>query len=238
MRKKLLLLDLALAVLVFVLAGQVRDKWLEARKRSDVMFRQVLKQLPPPPYSALPAIPAVTAASYSAVALKYPFSPDRNPTVVVEPPKEPPMPPLPIYYGIMTLSDGETAIMSARQGEPSQGIHFGEKVGEFTLLAVENDEVTLEWTGKTVTKKVSDLRPRADAGRAAPAGRSADTAPRAAAQPAAGSRAEAGPWDEIGPNLRACRPGDTSPAGSQKDGWRKVLVQTPMGSGCHWERAN
>ena len=236
MRKKLLLLDLALAVVVFVLAGQVRDRWLEARKRSDVMFRQTLKQLPPPPYSALPAVPGVTAAGYSAVALKYPFSPDRNPTVVVEPPKEPPMPPLPIYYGIMTLSDGETAIMSAKMGDPSLGIHFGEKVGEFTLLAVEDDVVTLEWNGKTVIKKVSELRPHGDAGRAAPVARATETAPKPVQQP--GSKVDASPWDEIGPNLRACRPGDDSPAGSQKDGWRKVMVPTPMGASCHWERGN
>ncbi len=236
MKKKLLLLDLALAVVVFVLIGQVRDRWSEARKRSDVMFGQALKQLPAPPYSPLPAVSGVTAAGYSAVALKYPFSPDRNPTVVVEPPKEPPMPPLPIFYGIMTLADGETAIMSAKMGEPSLGIHFGEKVGEFTLVAVEDDVVTLEWNGKTVIKKVSDLRPHGDAGRAAPAVRSAETTPRPVLQP--GSKVEASPWDEIGPNLRACRPGDSSPAGSQKDGWRKVMVPTPMGASCHWELGN
>jgi hypothetical protein len=234
LRKKLILLDLALAVVVFVLVGQVRDKWAEAQKRSDVMFGKALKQLPPPPYSPLPAVPAVTAAVYSAVALKYPFSPDRNPTVIVEPPKEAPMPPLPIYYGIMTLSDGETAIMSAKMGDPSLGIHFGEKVGEFTLLAVENDVVTLEWNGKTVTRKVSELRPHGDAGRAASAARATETTPKPVQQP--GSRVDASPWDEIGPNLRACRPGDTSPAGSEKDGWRKVMVPTPMGSSCHWER--
>ena len=152
MKKKLILLDLALAAIVSVLALQVRDRWFEARKRSDAMFQQALKQLPPPPYSPLPVVPGVTAAAYSAVALKYPFSADRNPTVVVEPPKEAPMPPLPVYYGIMALTDSETAIMSARSGEPSQWIHFGEKVGEFTLLAVEDDEVTLEWNGKTVTR--------------------------------------------------------------------------------------
>ena len=235
MKKKLILLDLALAAIVSVLAFQVRDRWFEARKRSDAMFQQALKQLPPPPYSPLPVVPGVTAAAYSAVALKYPFSADRNPTVVVEPPKEPPMPPLPVYYGIMNLTDGETAIMSARSGEPSQGIHFGEKVGEFTLLAVEDDEVTLEWNGKTVIRKVSELRPHADAGRAAVAARPAEAAPRAQ-QPS--GKVEAAPWGEIGPNLRACRDGDDSAAGTQKDGWKKVVIPTPMGPACHWELGN
>ena len=229
------MLDLALAAMVLVLGDQVRDRWLEARKRSDVMFRHALKQLPPPPYSALPPVLGVTAAAYSAVALKYPFSPDRNPTVIVEPPKEPPMPSLPIYYGIMTLADGETAIMSAKMGDPSQGIHFGEKVGEFTLLSVEDDVVTLGWNSKTVTKKVSELRPHGDTGAAHAAGRPAET-PRPAQ--VSGSKVEASPWDEIGPDVRACRPGDDSPAGSEEDGWRKVLVPTPMGSTCHMERVN
>jgi hypothetical protein len=234
LRKKLVLLDLALAVVVFVLVVQVRDRWAEARKRSDVMFGQALKQLPPPLYAALPAVPGVTAASYSAVALKYPFSPDRNPTVVVEPPKEPPMPPLPIYYGIMTLSDGETAIMSARSGEPSQGIHFGEKVGEFTLLAVGDDEVTLEWNGKTVIKKISDLRPRGDAGRSGPAAaKTAESTPRVA-PPAA--RGDASPGVDLSPTAKACRAGDSSPAGTEKDGWRKTVVPTPFGNRCYWEQ--
>lgn len=234
MRKKLILLDLALAAIVSLLAVQVRDKWFEERKRSDVMFQQTLKQLPPPPYTPLPAVPAVIAGAYSAVALKYPFSVDRNPTVVVEPPKEKPMPDLPVYYGIMSLKDGDTAIMSAKSGEPSQGIHFGEKVGEFTLLAVEDDEVTLEWNGKTLTKKVSELRPHVDLGKAVVA-RSTETAPRAA-QPT--GKVDASPWDEIGPNMRACRKGDDSPAGTQKDGWKKVVFPTPMGNACHWELGN
>jgi len=234
LKKKLIVLDLVLAAIVFVLGVQARDRWLEARKRSEVMFSQALKPLPPPPYSPLPGVPAVTAAAYSAVALKDPFSADRNPTVVVEPPKEPPMPPLPIYYGIMSLSDGDTAIMSARSGEPSQGIHFGEKVGEFTLLAVEDDNVTLQWNGKTVTKKVTELRPPAETSRAA--SRSAEASPSKTQQPLA--PADASPSDDIGGGARACRKGDDSPAGTLKDGWKKVLIMTPMGNGCHWERAN
>ncbi len=233
MKKKLLLLDLALAATVVVLAMQVRDKWLEAQKRSEVMFHQKLKSFPPPPHSPLPEVPSVTAASYSAVAMKYLFSADRNPTVIVEPPKEKPMPPLPVYYGMMSLSDGATVIMSAKQGEPSQGIHFGEKVGEFTLVDVEDDQVTLEWNNKTVTKKISELRPQV--GMTQAAAKTSDT-PRPAAQPQPAARVEAGPWQEVGPGLRACRPGDASPAGTTKDGWKKVLVVTPMGNACHWEQ--
>ena len=234
LKNKLLLLDLVLAVLVAGLAAQVRDRWLKAQQRSEVMLHQTLKPVPQPPYSALPAVRSVTAASYSAVAMKYPFSPDRNPTVAVEPPKEAPMPELPVYYGMMTLPDGETAIMSAKPGEPSEGIHFGEQVGEFTLLDIQDDEVTLEWNGKTVTKPLSALKPRQPAAHVAAARAVSESAQPKMQQTSA--HVDAKPWDDIGPNLKACRPGDESPAGTESDGWRKVVVRTPMGDNCHWEK--
>jgi hypothetical protein len=233
-KKKLILLDVALAAIVTVLAMQARSAWFGAEKRSEAMFRQALKPTPPPPLSSLPPVPNVTAAVYSAVAMKYPFSADRNPTVVVEPPKEKPMPELPVFYGIMTLPDGDTAIMSVKSGEPSKGIHYGEKVGEFTLVDVGDDEVILEWNGKTVTKAFAELRPRTDTGRGA---RMADATPRSQPQPQAQpvAHADASPDVEVGPGLRACRTGDDSPSGTHKDNWKKVVNATPFGDMCHWE---
>jgi hypothetical protein len=175
------------------------------------------------------------------VALKDLFSADRNPTVIVDPPKEKPMPELPVYYGIMSLTEGATAIMSAKASEPSQGVHFGEKIGEFTLVTVDDDEVTLEWEGKTVTKKISELRPRPDAGAGArvAAARPAPAGPVARAQPPVPqAKGESGPGYEFTPGMAACRPGDPTPNGTVKDGWKKVPVMTPMGSGCHWEKVN
>jgi hypothetical protein len=62
------------------------------------------------------------------------------------------------------------------------------------------------------------------------------TAPQKPAhQPAA--QVEAGPGGDLGGGYRACRNGDNSPAGTVKDGWKKVLVPTPMGDSCHWEKA-
>jgi hypothetical protein len=234
LRKKLLLLDLALVAVVAVLAAQVRDRWTEARKRTEAMFSRPLKQFAPPPYAALPVVRPITAAAYSEVAMKYLFSADRDPTVIVEPPKEKPMPDLPVYYGIMNLNDGITAIMSPKADQPSQGIRFGEKVGEFTLVSIDGDEVTLEWDGKTVTKNVSELRPRPDAARAVPVRAASTPQTPQPQQPAA--HVEARPGGDLGGGFRACLPGDSSPAGTQAEGWRKVLIPTPMGNACHWER--
>lgn len=41
---------------------------------------------------------------------------------------------------------------------------------------------------------------------------------------------------EMGGGFRACAPGDTSPAGTTLNGYRKVQGQTLMGSSCHWEQ--
>ena len=71
---------------------------------------------------------------------------------------------------------------------------------------------------------------RAEASRAAVSGSPGAQQPQA--------QVEASPGDDIGGGVRACRKGDDSPAGTQKDGWKKVLLSTPMGSTCRWERAN
>ena len=237
MTKKLLLLDLVLAALVAVLATGVRDKWLDARKREQVRLGVRLKQLPPPPYSPLPVAQPLTAAAYAEIVEKHLFSADRNPTVIVDVTPPPPMPELPTFYGVMNLGDGTLAIMSAKPGQSPREVRLGEKVGEFTLLAANRDEVVLEWDGKKITKKPSELVPKtsgpnaaAEAPAAADNSRSAPAAPKPVA-------AQSGPGADIGAGYRACGLGDTTPAGTVQDGMKKVVVITPFGPSCHWEAA-
>src|SRR5205085_1058789 len=65
----------------------------------------------------------------------------------------------------------------------------------------------------------------------------------ARAQPAAEpGRAEApkrgayGPGADAGSGYRSCVPGDTTPAGTVKDGYRKFEAATPFGRTCRWEK--
>ena len=44
-----------------------------------------------------------------------------------------------------------------------------------------------------------------------------------------------GPGIELGQGSRACVPGDTTPPGTVKDGFRKVVNKTPFGNSCRWE---
>jgi hypothetical protein len=98
-------------------------------------------------------------------------------------------------------------------------------------VAVNNEELVLEWEGKTITKKVDEIFDRTTA--AAPAPAPAAGAPAPVAPPVA--TAAAAPGGELNGGVKACQPGDTSPAGTVADGMRKVIKPTPFGSKCYWE---
>jgi hypothetical protein len=247
LRKKLLLLDLVLVALAALAATQLREKWLDARKREQVVLGQKLKQLPPPPYPPLAAVQPATAVAYTDVAEKDLFAGDRNPTVVREvappPPPPKPMPALPVFYGAMNLGDGPLAMMSAKPGETQREVRYGEKIGEFVLVALNRENIVLEWDGKKISKKTSELSPKetaqntaaASAGRAVADNAGAASTQNAGGRPVAAAAAAAAPGAETSPGTRACVPGDNSPNGTVKDGWRKISVKTPFGTMCRWE---
>jgi hypothetical protein len=43
------------------------------------------------------------------------------------------------------------------------------------------------------------------------------------------------PGGDLSAGVKACQPGDSSPAGTVADGMRKVIMPTPFGSKCYWE---
>lgn len=235
MKRKLVLLNAVLLVLAAAAAWQLRARWLEGRAQERQMLRQPLKL--PPPRAEIPVQPPppATAAAYGEVAQKTLFSPDRNPNVVIEvtPPK--PVPPFPVAYGVMDLGHGPTVILSEKPGAPSRGYSLGAKVGEFTLVSLENDEVVFDWEGTQFRKNLRELKP-------APGSQAAAPAPVAALPAAAPVRAQvvspsadAGPGVELTAELKACVAGDSSPAGTVREGYRKVVTATPFGQACRWE---
>src|SRR5713226_56381 len=148
-----MVLDLALLAGIVAAVWQLRQDWLNARLREQGMAHHGVTAAPPVSISH-PSLEPVIATSYAEIAQKMLFSKDRNPEVVVEvvPPAPKPMPPLPLLYGVMNLVDGTTVIMSEKSGATHQGVRPGDKVGQFTLVAVNNQEITLEWDGKTLIK--------------------------------------------------------------------------------------
>jgi len=239
---KLWALNLVLLLAVGAATWRLREDWKGARLREQALLHQTVKPpLPPPVIFTRPAQP-VAAISYADIVQKMLFSKDRNPTVVIPvapPPPPKPMPPLPVLYGVMNLLDGTTAIMSEKTGAKHRGVRLGDKVGEFTLVALTRDEITLEWEGKEITKSLDEMidrsglasgPPEAATQRATAGAASAPAPPQPAPQP----RGDAAPGVDLGNGKRSCNQGDTSPAGTQSGGFRKTKYPTPFGDACQW----
>lgn len=182
MNRRIVLLNLALVGLAGLLVWMLRAHWLEAQARERAMLQ---RKVPPKPVLAPPAPPAVKAsapADYIDVASKMLFSKDRNPTVVVEAPKpapEPVMPALPNYHGQMAI-DEPVILLSAGNGA-QRSYHAGDHLGDFTLVSFDEDNITFDWKGKTVERKLEALRPKQTVAQASPA---APSAPASTAAPA------------------------------------------------------
>ena len=132
---------------------------------------------------------------------------------------------------MIDLGDGPIAILSEGAKGPHRDYQPGDQVGAFKLVDVNRDELTLEWDGKTITKKLDEILDRS-----APApGPAAASAPTPVAPPPPPPKAAAAPGGDLSPGIKACVPGDTSPAGTVVDGMRKVIKGSPFGARCYWE---
>ena len=162
MNRRLVLLNLALLALAGALVWTLRSNWIQstARQRAVLQRKVAARAVLPPP--ALPAVKAVAPAEYIDVAGKMLFSKDRNPTVVVEPPKpapEPVMPALPSYHGQMAFAE-PVILLSASATAAQRGYHAGDQIGDFKLVSFDEDRVVFEWKGKNVERKPEQLRPK------------------------------------------------------------------------------
>ena len=174
MNRRIVLLNLTLLAAVGALGWVLRINWLDAQARERAVLR---RQVAPKAVLAPPSLPGVQAsapAEYIDVANKMLFSKDRNPIVEVEPPKpapEPGMPALPSYSGQMSI--GEPVIFLSVAKDVQHSYHAGDQVGDFKLVSFDQDHIALDWNGKSVDRKLEDLRLRqvlAQAGAVAGAG--------------------------------------------------------------------
>ncbi len=258
MNRRLVLLNLALLGLTAVLVWMLRTNWFGAQARERaVLDRQVEpKKLLAPP--SPPLAKPVSPAEYLEVAGKMLFSKDRNPTVVLEvpPPKpEPPMPALPSYHGQMAI--GEPVAFLSTPAGAQRSYHAGETIGDFKLISFDRETIEFEWHGKSVQRKVEELRPKEAAQAAAPqkpaaaaaapssGGNSGPVKPVTALGGSSGSTPGAktdntnddsimGPVQSDG--TRSCVSSDTSPANTVQSGFRKNVIMTVVGAICSWEQ--
>lgn len=245
MKKQLLVLNLVLIALASAAAWKFRQEWLRDRARSvSVLGKSEVASAAVPPLVQLPAPQPVTAASYEDIAQKMLFSRDRNPDVEIEekaapPPK--PMPKLPTFYGVLAIGDSVTAILSEKVGARQRGFRPGESVGEFKLVSANANDIVFSWEGQEIRKKVDDLIDRTAQ---QPVPNAPGMPPASPSTPASLSLGQtsnlsakdlAAPGASMGGAMRACQPGDDSPAGAVVDGMKKVSEDSPFGKKCWWE---
>ncbi len=252
MNRKLILLNVVLLALAGWLFWMLRMKWVELHKHEHTVLalspRVRQRMLPPSP---IPVFKPMAAADYNEVAQKMLFAKDRNPNVIVDPPPPPPpapppppMPPLPAYYGSMTWGD-PVVFLKLPKGEQKK-YHVGDKVGPFQLVSFDRDKVVFDWNGKMVERKPEDLKEKEAApSEAVPS----PPQPAAPANAQSGARSLSGPTvdepkvseklgKDNGGGIRMCVAGDTSPAGTVIDGYKKKITTNMFGATCMWEQMN
>jgi hypothetical protein len=243
MKRSILFLNLLLLAALVAGSMELRRRWLEARSREAALL--AVRPVPPATAQPTPAPPPgkLQSAQYFEVAERFLFSRDRNPNVVIEPKPKPPekvMPNFPSVHGVLDVGMGPTVYMSmSGEKDKQQGYRPGDKVGEFTLRAATQKEVTFEWEAKSITKTIDELRPKL-----------AEAAPQANTQrmnsnvnnnppPAPPQRppenVRPAPGADIGGGRKGCIAGDTSPAGTVVDGYKKVSYAYAFGPICYWE---
>lgn len=261
MKPRLLVLNVALLAGLAASIWFGYGQWKETQEARRRVLEAKVAHVNAPQLPGAPKPPAPDAIRYVDVATKDLFSKDRNPTVIIEQTAEEKpkvMPSLPVIYGVLGLPSGTKALMAERAGLSSKPVHAGDTIGEFRIAALDPRNVTLVWEGKEIRKAVDDLMDRNSRGDGPAAAANGPGAPppgammnpqmnQPGAQPQPGNppppppQAASGPFGvEIGAaghSERACRPGDTAPAGTVADGYRKVLTSTPFGTTCRWVQA-
>jgi hypothetical protein len=239
LKRKLIFLNLALVALIGAACWQLRVQWIAAHQHEkEVLGGGKLKPAAALGYVPPSVPPPVVAAQYLDVATKDLFSKDRNPNVIVDPqpppPPPPPMPALPIVKGLMNFG-GVTAIMSEAGKAGQKEYKPGDQIGQFKLVAINSQEIVLEWNGQEVRRNVEELFDRSIPEPAAAA--SGPSAPTAPAPSKPNIKVPAAPGVDIGAGKRACVAGDDSPPGTVVDGMKKISWDTPFAKGCAWEPA-
>ncbi len=245
MKRSIVLLNLLLIATLAAGSYELRRRWLEARAREVRMLAvqptaaplaAQLTQAPAPPPQKLQSV------QYFEVAERFLFSRDRNPNVVIERKPEPPpkvMPNFPSVFGVMDIGMGPTVFMSVDRAS-QQGYKLGDKIGEFTLIAATQKEITFEWEGKPIKKSLDDLRakPQEIAAAQAPVERmnaNVNNSPPSAPIQRLPENVRPAPGVDIGGGRKGCLPGDSSPAGTVADGYKKVSTNYAFGPICYWE---
>ena len=255
--KKLTLLNLALLALLVAGGFEFNRRLDQANSRYEILQRfDEPKEAPPFPSPQTPA--RVRQADYLPIVDRMLFYEDRNAIVEVEAPDEKVVvrPDLPVLSGVMNLGEGPIVLMADTAKDIPRPVAVGEKVGDYTFLGLAGDKLKLAWQGEEIEVSQDSLVGEPESGgpaaaRSAGGDSSSTAARRAATSRRRATRAEtkAQPADtrkeiggrfsigtEIRPGVFRADPRDTSPAGTEFEGYRKVVNPTPFGNQSWWVR--
>jgi len=237
--RRLMIVNVVLLALLGLLSWQLKKKVRQAQARENALL---LMRFPPVDVAApapLEKVLALNATAYEDAVEKNLFSRDRNPIPIPDPPPPPPAPPpvpaFPVAHGVM-LWEGvpPTIVLSSAKGSNDQrGYHPGEKFGDWKILSVDHEYLTLGWNGQEFKKRLDELMDHTpiNVAQAGPA-----PVVAAVAKPAVTNVSDPkGLGVDMGGDVRACAAGDDQPAGTVVDGHKKVVSQTPFSTVCRWE---
>ena len=239
MKRKLMALNLALIAMLVVVAYRFRQVHDAGEQREARVLGQHLPNKKYPALAPIPPVPSAVAANYLDVAQRMLLARDRNPNVIIDPEpvkQKPPMPPMPVVHGLMTLGE-PGIILSEKPGAEQRTYHAGDKVGPFKLIAFDSNTVELDWDGEKVDKKLQDLWEKTAAPAAGGAAGNTPPPPSSVSAASAPAQSPLGPGVDIGGGFKSCQPNDSIPSGTVQNGLRKVELQTPFGKSCRWEPA-
>jgi len=235
LKQRLLLLNLALVALIVLAGLRLRTTGESAAGREQSVHGR-----DPAPVAARPEAPLVRAAplvagDYASVAQKMLFAQDRNPSVIVDAAPVKIMPPLPVARGTMELGGVVMALLSETPAAPHRAYMAGDNIGVFKLISVSREELTVEWEGQKITRRLTELMEAGARAGSPGAASPADAAPSANAGTTTIQTFTPGqPGIQTDTDTRACQPGDPAPDGTVSDGYRKVVQRTPFGNSCQW----
>ena len=236
MRRKLLILDVALIAAAIYAGVRMRGQWQAAKERENATLGRRVAPAASPQLPALPPVPPVLPVDYADIAQKMLLDKSRNSTVVIETPPAPPpvpVPALPFYHGQMRLpGEGPIVILSEGAGAAHQAVHPGETIGPFKLVEVTSQELAFEWGDKIIRKNLDDLIDRSGAAASAPPVAAVSARPNAAPAP----KSQVGPGQDLNPEVKACVPNDSYEDGAVVDGYRKTVTRSPFGQACQWNQ--
>jgi hypothetical protein len=230
------LLNLLLAGLTGAAGWRLRQDWLLDHQHSSTVINHRDKPVPAPVITPVVPPQPFAAPAYADVAQKDLFSKDRNPNVIIEPvavkPK-PKWPEMPICSGVMGLPGGLVAMLAEKPGARMRGVSVGDTVGPLKVVALSADKITFEFEGEKQEKNLRDLVDRGGHVEVSDAGTSQNPANQANR---GGPPVPAKPGVDVGAGgqVKACDPRDSSPAGTEADGFTKMIRVNPFGQECTW----